>query len=70
MSAALHPLTMRKTARPCRERSANIGIEPKSYQFFILSKQTSNWNLFYLPLAAMSLAVFGLGLIVWNVRRS
>jgi hypothetical protein len=54
----------------CRERYSTIGVEPKSYRYFILPKQTSYWNLFYLPLAAMALAVLGLGVIVWNVRRS
>ncbi|MCX7701360.1 MAG: GldG family protein [Gemmataceae bacterium] len=54
----------------CRERYSTIGVEPKSYRYFILPKQTSYWNLFYLPLAAMALGVLGLGVIVWNVRRS
>jgi hypothetical protein len=54
----------------CRERYTQIGIEPKSYRRYMLPKSASLWNLFYLPLAAMGLGVFGLGLIVWNIRRS
>lgn len=54
----------------CRERYSTIGVEPKSYRYFILPKEVSYWNLFYLPLAGMALAVLGLGVIVWNVRRS
>jgi hypothetical protein len=54
----------------CRERYTQIGVEPKSYRQFMLPQQTSTWNLLYLPLAAMSLGVLGLGLIVWNIRRS
>jgi hypothetical protein len=52
-----------------RERFSNIGVEPKSYHYFMLGKQTSYWNLFYLPLGAMGLSVFGLGMIIWNIRR-
>jgi hypothetical protein len=54
----------------CRERYTQIGVEPKSYSYFAMPKTASLWNLFYLPLAAMALGVFGLGLIVWNIRRS
>ena len=53
-----------------RERYTQIGVEPKSYSYFAMPKTASLWNMFYLPLAAMGLAVFGLGLIVWNIRRS
>ncbi len=53
-----------------REHYSNIGVEPKSYKFFRLPVLTSFWNLFYLPVAALLLTVAGLGLIVWNVRRS
>jgi len=53
-----------------REHYTNIGVEPKSYRFFRLPVLTSFWNLFYLPVAALLLTVAGLGLIVWNVRRS
>src|SRR5262245_27111227 len=54
----------------CRERYTQIGVEPKSYKYFAMPKTASVWNLFYLPLAAMGLGIFGLGLIVWNIRRS
>jgi gliding motility-associatede transport system auxiliary component len=53
----------------CRERYANIGVEPKSYRYFVLNSPGSYWDIFYLPVAAMTLAVFGLGMIVWNIRR-
>ena len=54
----------------CRERSANVGIAPKSHRYFSPPQQASAWNLLYLPVAVMVFGVGALGLIVWNIRRS
>jgi hypothetical protein len=52
-----------------RERSGNVGIEPKSHRYYEMPKQVSEWKLFFLPLSIMVFGIGGLGLIVWNIRR-
>lgn len=56
-----------------RERPANIGIEPHSFKYYEMDRIVSDpgyvERLRFIPLFAACLAVLGLGIGVWLVRR-
>jgi hypothetical protein len=54
-----------------RERPANIGIEPKEYQYFELDRGVVDYydRLRFLPLLVASVIMVGFGIGVWLVRR-
>ena len=56
-----------------RDRPENIGIEPRSYKYYEMDRAIAEpgylERLRFMPLLAASLAVFGLGIGVWLVRR-
>jgi hypothetical protein len=54
-----------------RERPANIGIEPRPYQYYEMDRGVVTYSdrLRYMPLLVSSVAVLGLGIGVWLARR-
>jgi hypothetical protein len=52
-----------------RDRPANIGIEAKKRDIYQMDEKTNVSRMIYLPFFLMSIAVVGLGLGVWVVRR-
>src|SRR5262249_38481112 len=53
----------------CRERYSDIGIQPKTHQNYTLSRSLKMARWLWLASVVMLLAVAGLGLVVWNIRR-
>jgi hypothetical protein len=53
----------------CRERYSDIGIQPKTHQNYTLPRTVKLSRLLFLPALVMVLAIGGLGLVVWNIRR-
>jgi hypothetical protein len=56
-----------------RDRPVNIGIEPRSYKYYEMDRSVAEPGfadrLRFMSLLVVSLAVFGLGIGVWLVRR-
>src|SRR5439155_643601 len=52
----------------CRERYSTIGVQPKTYSSYILPP-VSVARLIMLPTVLMLLTIFGMGMVVWNMRR-
>ena len=53
----------------CRERYSDIGIQPKAHQNYTLPRTAKWYRLLWIPALVMILAMGGLGLVVWNIRR-
>jgi hypothetical protein len=53
----------------CRERYANVGVQPKSHRYYTIPAKVSEARLVWMPLVLMFSCTLGLGLIVWNIRR-
>ena len=51
----------------CRERYANIGVQPKTHTSYVMPK-VSYARLFWLPTFGMMLGIFGFGMIIWNME--
>jgi hypothetical protein len=52
-----------------RERPQSIGLASKERKIYQIDVATNYWRMFFLPLGLMTVAIFGLGLGVWVVRR-
>ncbi|MFL5340007.1 MAG: Gldg family protein, partial [Gemmataceae bacterium] len=52
----------------CRERTANIGVQPKTHSNYVLPR-VSYARLFWVPSFAVLVGIFGFGMIIWNMRK-
>jgi hypothetical protein len=60
---------MRGSIDWCRERYTTIGVQPKTYTSYMLPMNLSVARLIMLPTTLMLLTIFGMGMVVWNMRR-